>query len=153
MTERNKKALIENEYPSVPRPAVGVVVIDRNNRVLMVKRGKPPAQGLWSVPGGSIELGETIFQCAKREVLEETGIRCSPLRVCNAIDAIYRDEKGKVRFHYVIIYVVAHDGGGNLHAHDDALEAAWYSLEEIEALETPGRTVELLGQIEELIKG
>ncbi len=150
MVQGNKKALIENEYPTMPRPAVGVVVVDGDKRILMVRRGKPPAQGLWSVPGGSIELGETIFQCAKREVLEETGITCIPARICNAIDAIYRDKGGTVRFHYVIVYVVAHYEKGEPCARDDALEAGWFSLDQIELLATPGRTVMLLRQIEEL---
>jgi ADP-ribose pyrophosphatase len=144
MRQDNKKDIIENEYPSVPRPAVGVVVKGPGGRILMVKRGKPPAEDLWSVPGGSIELGETIFQCAEREVLEETGIRCQAFRVCDAIDAIYRDEKGIVRFHYVIVYVLARYQAGTVFAGDDAVDAGWFSMEEIGRMNTPGRTVELI---------
>ena len=69
---------MENEYPSLPRQAVGIVVLDGSGRLLMVKRGNPPAKNLWSVLKGSIELGETMFQCARREVLKETGITCTP---------------------------------------------------------------------------
>ena len=150
MTDDNKKGLIENEYPLVPRPAVGTVVVGPGGKILLIKRGKPPAEGLWSVPGGSIELGETIFQCAEREVFEETGIKCAPARICNAVDAVYRDKKGAVRFHYVIVYVVACFKGGKIRARDDAADAAWFSLDEVEFLDTPGRTVQLLRQIDEL---
>ncbi len=151
MTRNNKKGLIENEYPSVPRPGVGVVVAGPGGKILMVKRAKPPAEDLWSVPGGSIELGETIFQCAQREVLEETGIKCRPFKVCDAIDAIYRDENGVVRFHYVIVYVLAHYEAGTAAAADDAAKAGWFSVEEIELLNTPGRTVELIKKAEHKI--
>jgi ADP-ribose pyrophosphatase len=123
MAGENRKGLIENEYPEMPRPAVAAIVISPDRRVLMVKRGKPPAQDMWSVPGGSIELGETVFESAKREVLEETGIICNPKRVCNVIDAIYRDESGTIRFHYVIVYVVAEFLHGRIKAQDDAIEA------------------------------
>ena len=150
MAGKNKKALSGNEYPAVPVPAVGVVVPGPDGRVLMVRRGNPPARGLWSVPGGSIELGETMFQCAMREVWEETRIRCMPLRVCNAVDAIYRDQEGAIRFHYVIVYVVARWESGEPQAGDDASEASWFSLEEIKSLDTPGRTCELLQQVREL---
>jgi len=144
MTQDNKKGLIENEYPAVPRPAVGVVVIGDKRKLLMVSRAKPPAQGLWSVPGGSIELGETIFESAMREVFEETAIKCRPFGVCDAIDAIYRDKKGLVRFHYVIVYVVARYESGLVMARDDASQAGWFAIEEIAGLNTPGRTAELL---------
>ena len=150
MTDDNKKGLIENEYPTVPRPAVGTVVVGPEEKILLIKRGKPPAEGLWSVPGGSVEVGETVFQCAEREVYEETGIKCVPIRFCNVIDAIYRDQRGAVRFHYVIVYVLARFMGGELSARDDAVDAGWFSLDEVELLGTPGRTVELLRQIDEL---
>jgi len=150
MEGENRKALIENEYPEMPRPAVAAVVVSPDRRILMVKRGKPPAQDMWSVPGGSIELGETVFESAKREVLEETGIVCNPKRVCDVIDAIYRDESGAIRFHYVIVYVVAGFLHGRIKAQDDAVDAQWLSIEEISGLETPGRTLELLQKIKEL---
>jgi len=153
MAGENRKGLIENEYPEMPRPAVAAIVISPDRRVLMVKRGKPPAQDMWSVPGGSIELGETVFESAKREVLEETGIICNPKRVCNVIDAIYRDESGTIRFHYVIVYVVAEFLHGRIKAQDDAIEAQWLSLEEISGLKTPGKTLKLLREIEELQRG
>ncbi len=132
------------EYPRFPIPAVGVTVVSETGKILMVKRGKPPAQGLWSVPGGTIELGETIFYAAKREVLEETGLSCKPLKVCDAIDAIYTDDKNRIQFHYVILYVLARCKEQPPKAHDDALEAGWFSLDEIERLPTPGRTYQLV---------
>ncbi len=113
----------------------------------MIKRGKPPAQGLWSVPGGSIELGETIFQAAQREVLEETGLNCQPYSVYDAIDAIYKDDSGTLQYHYVILYVAATCQEDLPIAMDDALEAKWFSLDELKELPTPGKTYQLLKKL------
>lgn len=113
----------------------------------MIKRGKPPAQGLWSVPGGSIELGETIFQAAQREVLEETGLNCQPYSVYDAIDAIYKDDSGTLQYHYVILYVAATCQEDPPIAMDDALEAKWFSLDELKELPTPGKTYQLLKKL------
>ncbi len=135
------------EYPTFPIPAVGVAVISDKGRILMIRRGKPPAEGLWSVPGGTIELGETILEAAKREVLEETCLECRPYAVYDAIDAIYRDENQKLRFHYVILYVAATCKESQPHARDDATEARWFTLDEIRNIPTPGRTVQLLEKI------
>ncbi len=135
------------EYPAFPVPAVGVVAISSSDRILMIKRGKPPAMGLWSVPGGSIELGETVYQAAYREVLEETGLQCKPYRICDAVDAIYRDKNGRVRFHYVILYVAASCEELIPVAGDDAVEARWLSLDDIRQLHTPGRTCMLIEKI------
>ncbi|NPA95332.1 MAG: NUDIX hydrolase [Thermodesulfobacteria bacterium] len=135
------------EYPTFPIPAVGVAVVSDKGRILMIKRGKPPAEGMWSVPGGTIELGETVMEAARREVLEETSLDCSPYAVYDAIDAIYRDEDQKIRFHYVILYVAATCEERPPVARDDATEAEWFTLEEIRKLPTPGRTCSLLEKI------
>ncbi len=134
----------KNEYPDIPIPAVGIAVTNKSNKFLMIKRGKPPAEDYWSVPGGSIELGETVFDAAKREVQEETGIICEPSKVIDAIDAIYKDEKGQIKYHYVIVYVHAIYLSGKVKAMDDATEAGWFTIDEIKNLKTPGRTYRIL---------
>jgi len=106
--------------------AVGAVVF-KNDRVLMVRRGKPPAEGLWAIPGGSVELGETLQKAAEREIFEETGVRIQAAEPVLTFDVLDRDEAGRVRFHYVIVDLAARFVGGEVRAGDDALEARWVS--------------------------
>ncbi len=130
MTTDIKKGRDRTLYPASPVPAVAVMV-RRGDAVLMIKRGKEPKKGTWTVPGGSIEPGEAIFQAAKREVMEETGLSVQPLEAFTAVDAIYHDGRGRLRFHYVIIYIEAAYLGGEAVAGDDATEACWVNFENI----------------------
>ena len=132
MTTDNKKGQDRTLYPVSPVPAVAVMV-RRGDTVLMIKRGKEPRKGTWTVPGGSIEPGEPMFQAAKREVMEETGLSVEPLEAFTAVDAIYYDSRGRLQFHYVIIYIEASYLGGEAVAGDDATEARWVNLEKIRA--------------------
>ena len=85
-------------YPD--RPIVGIgVVVWRDDRVLLIRRGKPPRKGEWSLPGGAQELGETLIEAALREVFEETGLKAQRLSLINALDMIDRDDQGKIRHH------------------------------------------------------
>ena len=93
-------------YPDAPRVAVGAVVIHRD-KVLLVLRNQAPAKGLWAIPGGSVELGETLKTAAEREVLEETGLRVRAGEVVYTFDAIQCDPEGRVQYHYVIIDLLA----------------------------------------------
>lgn len=122
-----------NAYPDRPRVGVGVVV-RRGDRVLLVRRAKPPQQGHWSLPGGSQELGETLFQTAEREVREETGITCHAVSVLTAVDAIHRDAEGRVQWHYTIIDVAAAWLSGEPVPADDVDAARWATAQEVEAL-------------------
>ena len=85
-------------YPDFPRVAVGAVVF-KDGKVLMVRRGKPPAKDQWAIPGGSVELGETLQDAAEREILEETGISIRAHAPFYTFEVIDRDEKNRVRFH------------------------------------------------------
>lgn len=114
-------------YPTRPWIGVGAIVL-RQDHVLMIRRGKPPASGEWSLPGGSLELGETYAAAAVREVWEETGVRVEAGALLTVIDRIDRDEKGAVRFHYLLVDVIAHYKSGEPVAGDDALDAAWIPL-------------------------
>lgn len=120
-------------YPDRPLVGVGVVVW-QGERVLLVRRAKPPRQGQWSLPGGAQELGETVAEAARREVREEAGIEVTLGEVIATIDMIQRDRDGRVRYHYTLIDFVACARDPTLHPGDDAAEARWFALAEIEAL-------------------
>jgi ADP-ribose pyrophosphatase len=138
--------MANREYPDSPRVGVGAVVL-REGRVLLVRRGVAPANGLWAIPGGALELGETLREAAEREILEETGITIragEPIFTC---DLCQRDDDGRVRFHYVIVDLAADYVSGEVQGADDALEARWVAPEEIEHLSATKTTVKLLRQI------
>jgi ADP-ribose pyrophosphatase len=133
----------KNDYPSNPRVAVGAVVF-KDGCVLLVRRGQPPAEDLWAIPGGSVEIGETLREAAEREILEETGIQIRASKPIYTFDVIDRDTAGKVRFHYVIVDLAANYVRGEPLPGDDALEARWISAEEINGLEVSAATLKLL---------
>ena len=132
-----------NDYPGHPRVAVGAVVF-KDGCVLLVRRGQPPAEDLWAIPGGSVEIGETLREAAERELLEETGIQIRALKPIYTFDVIDRDTDGKVRFHYVIVDLAAEYVDGEPQPGDDALEARWVSAKEINDLEVSPATLKLL---------
>jgi ADP-ribose pyrophosphatase len=134
------------EYPEHPRVGVGAVVL-REGRILLVRRGAAPAQGLWAIPGGVLRLGETLQAGAEREILEETGITIragAPLFTC---DSFEKDRSGCIRFHYVIVDMTADYLSGDTKGDDDALEARWVSPAEIRELPVTKTTLKLLTQI------
>ena len=131
------------EYPDQPRVAVGAIVF-KDNKVLLVRRGKPPALDLWAIPGGSVEICETLQRAAEREIFEETGITIQALEPVFTFDYIERDECGCARFHYVIIDLTAEYVGGEPRAGDDAAEARWVSAQEIATLKVSSKTRQLL---------
>lgn len=133
----------KREYPDCPRVGVGAIVM-KEGRVLLVKRAAAPNKGLWAIPGGSLELGETLREGARREIREETGIEVWVKDPVYAFDYFERDQEGRIRFHFVIVDLLADYVGGELKAADDALEARWLLPEELEALELTPSTVEVL---------
>ena len=135
----------DNSYPEIPKVAVGAVVF-KNERVLLVRRGQPPSEDLWAIPGGSVELGETLQEAAEREILEETGIHIRAGEPVLTFDTIDRDRAGRIRFHYVIVDLAADYVSGDLKAGDDAAEARWVSAQEINALPVSAPTLELLNK-------
>ncbi len=112
------------EYPDRPIVGVGAVIID-GGRVLLVRRGAEPLKGEWSVPGGVVELGETLRAAAEREALEETGLRVRAAEVLDIFDRILPDGSGRTQFHYVLVDFLCERISGNLRASSDATEACW----------------------------
>jgi 8-oxo-dGTP diphosphatase len=131
------------EYPDQPRVAVGAIVF-KDKQVLLVRRGKPPARDLWAIPGGSVEIGETLQRAAEREIFEETGITIQALEPVFTFDYIEWDEFGCARFHYVIVDLTADYVRGEPRAGDDAADARWVSSQEMATLKISSKTCQLL---------
>jgi ADP-ribose pyrophosphatase YjhB (NUDIX family) len=128
--------------PRAPSVGVGGVVVDRG-RVLLVRRGKPPLYGRWVVPGGTVELGESLEQALVREVREETGLEVRPRAFLTAFDRIVRDD-GEVRHHYVILDYLCERVSGDVAAASDALDACFVAPEELERYELPPKALEVV---------
>jgi len=140
---QTNNASSKNEYPPQPVVAVGAIVF-KNNRVLLVRRAQPPSQDLWAIPGGRVEIGETLQEAAEREILEETGITIQAREPVYTFDYIERDGSELPRFHYVIIDMIADYVRGEIRAGDDAADARWVSAEELAGLKVSSKTVRLL---------
>jgi 8-oxo-dGTP diphosphatase len=122
---------VRREYPEAPIVGVGAVVID-GTKVLLVRRGQEPLKGEWSLPGGALELGETLQQGIAREVLEETGLIVVPGGIVEILDRITQEEtSGRIRYHYVLIDFVCRVAGGTLCSASDADEVRWVEEEEL----------------------
>jgi 8-oxo-dGTP diphosphatase len=121
-----------------PRAGVSAALF-KGNDVLLVRRGKGIYRGAWSLPGGAVELGETAFEAAKRELLEETGLLALELTLSDVADAIVRDSSGAVETHYTIAVYASDRFSGTVAAAGDAVDAAWFNVEAVASLErTPG---------------
>lgn len=119
-------------------PAVGVgAVVVEDGRVVLIRRGKEPLKGRWSVPGGTVELGETLPEALVREVREETGLLVRPLEVLLVFDRIERDVSGRVVYHYVVVDYLCECLGGELRAGSDAEAAALVRREDVAGYELP----------------
>jgi ADP-ribose pyrophosphatase YjhB (NUDIX family) len=119
--------VLQREFPEAPIVGIGAVVVEQG-RVLLVQRGHEPLKGKWSLPGGKLELGESLTQGVAREVREETGLIVKALELVELIDRIHR-ERGlageSVRYHYVIADYLCRVVGGTLHAASDADAVRW----------------------------
>jgi 8-oxo-dGTP diphosphatase len=130
-------------YPHSPQVAVGAIVF-RDDKVLLVKRNQPPGKGLWALPGGSVTLGETLHEAAEREIREETGITIRAKAPRCVFDVIERDDRGLIRFHYVVVDLDADYISGEPTAGDDASEACWVALDHLDTMPVSKHTRQLL---------
>jgi len=118
-----------------PRPIVGVgAIVFCEGRVLLVKRGAPPLKDHWSIPGGKVELGESLREAVEREALEETGLEVRAGALVEVFERVRRDDSGDVAYHYVLMDYLCAITGGELHAGDDAADAAWFPLARMDDL-------------------
>jgi len=121
----------DREYPLRPIVGIGVAVL-KGDSVLLVRRGKPPNLGDWTLPGGAQELGETTEEAARRELLEEAGVEVGALTLAATVDTIRRDAAGRVQFHYTIIDYAGRWETGEPRADSDATEAVWAPLDRLD---------------------
>jgi mutator protein MutT len=134
---------MKREYPDVPLVGVGAIIIDRD-RVVLVKRGHAPLAGEWSIPGGLLEVGETMRQAAVREALEETGMCVEVGDLLGVYDRLVRDADERTLYHYVLIDFRCRRIAGEPQAADDATEARWFSRAEIRELALAEDTAEVI---------
>jgi ADP-ribose pyrophosphatase YjhB (NUDIX family) len=140
------------EYPVVPRVGVGAVVLD-GRRVLLVRRGKAPAYGKWSLPGGLVELGETTREAVCREIAEECGLQIRLLDVCGVLDRVIRDDEGRIRYHWVLVDYVAVPESGTLCAASDADEARWVEVDQVDRLDTTDGLLDMIRRAQAIAGG
>lgn len=134
---------MNRKYPKRPILGVGAIVVE-DDRILLIRRGKEPGRGIWSIPGGRVKIGETARDAVLREVWEETGLRVKVLDFIEALDIIFRhpsntgdlrlSEDGRVKYHYVVLDYLAVPEGGRLEASSDAVEARYFTPGEIDDL-------------------
>lgn len=119
-------------YPSRPVIGVGGILLD-GERVLLVRRGREPLKGVWSIPGGRVELGESLTGAVERELLEEVGLHVRAVEPVEIFERVVRDKEGRVEYHYVLIDYLCDVVGGRLAAGDDAAETRWVRRGELAA--------------------
>jgi ADP-ribose pyrophosphatase YjhB (NUDIX family) len=135
------------EYPARPLVGVGVVLlrlVGAGVEVLLIKRGRPPAERQWHFPGGAQRLGETAEEAARRELLEETGLTAGPLHLAAHVDAIHHDDRGRVQFHYTILEFCGVWAGGDLAAGGDAVAVAWADVLCLEQYAVSAATADII---------
>ena len=133
---------------SQPAPLLGVIaILIEDGHALLVQRSKPPDTGLWGFPGGHVELGETVTQAVLRELQEETGLAAQAGPVLDVIDVIQHDASGRVAVHYALVAIAVTYVSGTPVAADDALDAKWVPIPQIDAGALP-----MSNGVEELVR-
>ena len=134
---------MKREYPDSPLVGVGAIIIDEGH-VLLVKRGHPPLAGEWSIPGGALEVGETVREGVVREAREETGLTVETVELLGVYDRVLRDGDGRVLYHYVLIDFLCRRVAGEAQPAGDADEACWFTRKEAGKLPLPKDTAEVI---------
>jgi 8-oxo-dGTP diphosphatase len=122
------------EYPNQPRIGVGALIF-RDDHILLVQRGHEPNKGKWTIPGGLVELGESLEQAVHRELLEECGITARLLDRLNVFEYIQHDDNARVKYHYIIVDYLAEYLKGKLQAGSDIDQASWIAIDEVQSFD------------------
>ncbi len=134
--------MLRREYPEVPLIGVGAIIIE-NGRVLLVKRGHPPLEGEWSIPGGVLEVGELLREAAIREAKEETSLTVETGEILGVFDRLIRTGD-RVQYHYVLIDFLCRRVAGEVRPGSDADEVRWFAPEELPCLNLAPDTAEVI---------
>lgn len=124
----------DRKYPNAPRVGVGGVII-KDGKILMIRRAFEPGAGMWSIPGGMVEVGEKLSDACAREVEEETGLEVEILELINVFDMIDKDDQGKVQYHYVLVDFLAKPVGGEERISAEATEMKWVTHQEAKSMD------------------
>ena len=134
---------MKREFPEIPLVGVGAIIIEED-RVVLVKRARPPLQAQWSIPGGALEVGELVREAAAREAREETGLIVEPGELLGVYDRVLRDSQQRVQYHYVLIDFLCQPVGGELAAADDAADVRWFTRAELPELKLAEDTLDVI---------
>jgi len=136
---------MKREYPERPIVGVGAVIV-REGRAVIVQRTTEPLKGQWSIPGGAVEVGETLRQAAAREAREETGLEVEAGEILEVFESMYPDAEGRIRYHYVLIDFLCRPVGGELQAGGDAAQARWVAAEELPQFQVSATASRVIGK-------
>ncbi len=136
---------MQREFPEAPLVGVGAIIIE-NGRVVLVKRGHPPLEHQWSIPGGVLEVGELLREAAIREAREETGLTIKPGELLGVYDRVVRHPDGRVQYHYVLVDFLCRRVAGDIAAASDADEVRWFAREELQSLSLAEDTMDVIGK-------
>jgi 8-oxo-dGTP diphosphatase len=134
---------MKREYPEMPLVGVGAIIVE-DDRVVLVKRGHAPLLGEWSIPGGVLEVGETLREAAAREAQEETGLAVEVGELLGVYDRVLRDDQDRVLYHYVLIDFLCRRTAGVLVASGDAADVGWFKKAEIAEMKLAADTQDVI---------
>jgi 8-oxo-dGTP diphosphatase len=137
--------VIKREYPDSPLVGVGAIIVEQG-RIVLVKRAHPPLAGEWSLPGGVLELGETVRQAAAREALEETSLAVEVGELLGVFDRVVSDADRRIQYHFVLVDFLCRCPSGELRAAGDASEARWFKPHEVRQLPLSADTAAVIRQ-------
>ena len=138
-------------YPAYPIPGVGAIIVGKQG-LLLIRRDKDPAKGLWSIPGGVVEVGETQVQAIHREVAEETGIQVEVIEMIGTYDLILKDSQNRIKYHYVLIHYLTRALSSTIRPESPDGEIQWFKIDQLPDNEIPPQLLDLINDNLEKIR-